>query len=172
MTAARVLLDEHVGRLFERMLRQRGYDVVGIITRFDLNREPFYLHLFDCFSDFEIGLRKLIRREAPDWEDTSGVRIHAQREEQLFADRLACGTLGDLIDIVESEGLERSIRTDLTGYDTTLGDLRKLRGAVAHYNPIVHTMGGSPTADTVERGAAQLAREYRFLDACVEGLAE
>ena len=27
MTGVRILLDEHVGRIFERVLRERGYDV-------------------------------------------------------------------------------------------------------------------------------------------------
>jgi hypothetical protein len=28
VTGVRILLDEHVGRIFERLLRERGYDVV------------------------------------------------------------------------------------------------------------------------------------------------
>ena len=28
MTGAQILLDEHVGRIFERLLRERGYDVI------------------------------------------------------------------------------------------------------------------------------------------------
>lgn len=34
MTSVRILLDEHVGRLFERMLRQRGYRVEQAKDRF------------------------------------------------------------------------------------------------------------------------------------------
>lgn len=34
MTAARILLDEHVGRVFERLLRERGHDVEQAKDRF------------------------------------------------------------------------------------------------------------------------------------------
>ena len=34
MTSIRVLLDEHVGRVFERLLRERGYDVEQAKDRF------------------------------------------------------------------------------------------------------------------------------------------
>ena len=34
MTGVRVLLDEHVGRVFERLLRERGYDVMQAKDRF------------------------------------------------------------------------------------------------------------------------------------------
>lgn len=163
-----------IDRLAERRFQFVGHpgDVEGIITRFDLNREPVYLHLFDCFSDFEIGLRQLIRREAPEWDRETDVHISSRPAERLYADRLACGKLGSLIDIVVSLDLQRGIRADLAGYETTLEDLKILRDAVAHYNPIIHTMGSDRTADSVKRGARQLRREYRFLNECTDGLAE
>lgn len=34
MTDTRILLDEHVGRVFERLLRERGYDVEQAKDRF------------------------------------------------------------------------------------------------------------------------------------------
>lgn len=34
MIAVRMLLDEHVGRVFERLLRERGYDVEQAKDRF------------------------------------------------------------------------------------------------------------------------------------------
>ena len=34
MTGAKILLDEHVGRVFERLLRERGYDVEQAKDRF------------------------------------------------------------------------------------------------------------------------------------------
>ena len=34
MTGVRILLDEHVGRVFERLLRERGYDVEQAKDRF------------------------------------------------------------------------------------------------------------------------------------------
>lgn len=168
----------HLSTVIDRLAEHRfqfvgdSGDVEGIITRFDLNREPVYLHLFDCFSDFEIGLRKLIRREAPEWDSKTDVHISSRPAERLYADRLACGKLGSLIDIVVSLDLERKIRADLAGYTTDLEDLKTLRDAVAHYNPIIHTMGSDRTADSVKRGARQLRREYQFLNECTDGLAD
>lgn len=165
-------LSHVIGRLAQKRFQFVGEpgDVDGIITRFDLNREPVYLHLFDCFSDFEIGLRKLIRQEAPNWQERTDVHISSRPEERLYTDRLACGKLGRLIDIVKSLNLDRDIRADIAGYETTLDDLKLLRDSVAHYNPIIHTMGEGPTADSVKRGARQLRREYQFLNECIEGL--
>ncbi|PSP60358.1 hypothetical protein BRC87_00720 [Halobacteriales archaeon QS_4_66_20] len=34
MTGAQILLDEHVGRIFERLLRERGYDVIQAKDQF------------------------------------------------------------------------------------------------------------------------------------------
>lgn len=142
----------------------------GIITRFDLNKLPTYLYLFDCFSEFEIGLRRLIRSELPDWDSKTSISIRSRKTGDLLPDDLAGAELGELLEIVDEGGLGRFIHPDLDSYETSLVDLKYLRNAVAHYNPIVHTMSGHSTGDSIERGAYQLYRENRFLQLCIAGL--
>lgn len=144
-------------------------NVEGVVTRFDLNRLPVFLHLFDRFSEFEIGLRNLIREELPDWEEQTSVYVHSQRDDELYHDKLAMASLSNLIDIVDEGDLDTEIRRDIRGYDVTLEDLESLRNKVAHYNPIIHTMGGS-SEHSDERDAPQLRSEYRLLSDSIAGL--
>ncbi len=143
--------------------------VQGIVTRFDLNRLPVYLHLYDRFSEFEIGLRNLIRSELPNWDEETSVYVRSHRNTDLFHDKLATASLSDLVDIVTEAGLDTQIRRDIRGYEITLDDLVTLRNMVAHYNPIVHTMGGS-SEHSDKRDAAQLWAEYRLLIDSIAGL--
>lgn len=136
----------------------------GIITRFDLNEMTVYTHLYDCFSQFEIGLRELIRSEAPDWEERSNVRVPYRGQQNIVSDRLTCAELSSLIEILRQVGLESKIpRADKTDLDS----LVHLRNAVAHYNPIVHTMAERETHGEPERSALQLATEYDYLNTCI-----
>lgn len=144
-------------------------EVQGIVTRFDLNRLPVFLHLFDRFSELEIGLRNLIRTELPNWEDETSVYVHSQSNDDLYTDKLASASLSNLVEIVDEAGLDTEIRRDIRGYDVTLDDLVTLRNMVAHYNPIVHTMGGS-SEHSDERDASQLWAEYKLLIDAIDGL--
>ncbi|WP_227134786.1 CBS domain-containing protein [Halorubellus salinus] len=176
--SSEVLIDPDTGirEVIQRLTETRFIfvgsesDIRGIITRFDLNRLPVYLYLFDCFSEFEIGLRRLIRTTVPDWDTIQTVSIATRPEESVFSDRIACGKLGDLIDIVTEAGVEKEIRSDINGADITLNDIKNLRNHVAHYNPIIHTMSDSSTAEDVARGARQLDKELAFLHDCNAGL--
>jgi len=145
-------------------------DVRGIVTRFDLNRLPMFLHLFDCFSELEIGLRSLIRKELSDWEEQSDVHVRRRGSLELHRDRLSMAKLSTLVKIVRECDIEQLVRRDIAGYRVTLDNVVNLRNAVAHYNPIVHTMGGGSTLDTEVRNAAQLQKEYQFLNDCIAGL--
>lgn len=142
----------------------------GIVTRFDLNRLPMFLHLFDCFSELEIGLRNLIREEFPDWEERTDIYIGTRGSQELHRDRLSTAKLSTLVNIVTECDGEHLIRRDIAGYSVSLDDIVNLRNAVAHYNPIVHTMGGGSTLDSEVRNAAQLQKEYQFLNDCIAGL--
>lgn len=68
--------------------------IEGIVTRFDLNRLPVYLYLFGRFSEFEIGLRRLIRREAPAWDSGIDGYVPHRGDDALVPDRLASAQLG------------------------------------------------------------------------------
>jgi hypothetical protein len=139
----------------------------GIITRFDLNKLPVYTHLYDCFSQFEIGLRELIRSQTPDWEERSDVRVPYRGQRNIVSDRLTCAEMSSLVEILRQVGLESELpRTN----EVDLDSLVYLRNAIAHYNPIVHTMGERPTHDDPERGALQLAAEYDYLNSCISVL--
>lgn len=144
--------------------------VEGVVTRFDLNRLPVYLHLFDCLSELEIGLRNLIRENIPDWENQTDVYVRTRGSNEIHRDKLSTAQLSSLVEIVKETGNEFLIRRDITGYSVSLDDIVTLRNAVAHYNPIVHTMGGGSTLDSEIRSAVQLQKEYDFLNDCAEGL--
>jgi hypothetical protein len=172
-----ILLDSDAGmeNLIQSLARNRfqfvgsSEEVQGIVTRFDLNRLPVYLHLFDCFSEFEIGLRNLIRDELPDWEDKTSVYVSSQGDDNIYHDKLAMAGLKNLVDIVVESEIETQIRRDILGYTVDLADLVDLRNMVAHYNPIIHTMGGSSEHDD-QRDASELWQEYRLLRDSIEGL--
>ncbi len=141
--------------------------VEGVITRFDLNRLPVYTHLYDCFSQFEIGMRDVLRTQRPDWNERTDIRVPYRGQKNVVSDRLTCAELSTLVDIVRDVGL---ISTLPPASKVGVDDLVKLRNAVAHYNPIVHTMTERPTHDKPERGAPQLATEYEYLHTCIEAL--
>ncbi len=141
--------------------------VQGIITRFDLNRLPVYTHLYDCFSQFEIGLRNLLRAQRPDWNERTDIRVPYRGQENVVSDRLTCAELSTLVDIVREVGLTAKLPTPTK---VGLDELVYLRNAIAHYNPIVHTMTERPTHDEPERGAPQLATEYDYLQTCIDTL--
>ncbi len=145
-------------------------DIEGIVTRFDLNSLPVYLHLFDLFSEFEIGLRSLIREHLPNWEDDQNVSIRYRGDRSLYPDKLACGRLDQLVQLVESNDLQTEIKRDIRGYEIELSDLVHLRNSVAHYNPIIHTMSDGSTLTDPVRGANQLFSEYQFLRDCIDSL--
>lgn len=160
---------ESLGRHRFQFVESSG-EITGIITRFDLNQLPLYLHLYDCFSEFEIGLRNLIRRRLPDWREVTDEYVSSQSEEELFADKLASAKLSNLVQIVREGGLREDIQPDISAYDPDLQNLTRLRNSIAHYNPIVHTMGDTDTFDEDRRSAIQLGAEYRFLHHCIDGL--
>lgn len=144
-------------------------DVRGIVTRFDLNRLPVYLHLYDCFSGFEIGLRQLIRREEPEWESRTDVPVYSSKSRDLITDKLTTAQLSELIDIARDLELVSALKPVLNT-PVELNHLRKLRNDIAHYNPIVHTMSDGDTMDDDERGARQFAMEYETLQRCINFL--
>lgn len=167
--------DDHVSKVIETLEMERFSfvgqpdDVRGIVTRFDLNGLPVYLHLYDCFSEFEVGLRQLIRREEPEWESQTDVPVYSGKSRELVTDKLTTAQLSELIDItddLQSVSALEPIRTTSIGLD----HLRRLRNDVAHYNSIVHTMSDGDTLDDDERGAPQFAREYRTLQRCIDSL--
>jgi hypothetical protein len=141
--------------------------VEGIITRFDLNRLPVYTHLYDSFSQFEIGLRDLLRTHNPDWNEQTDIRVPYRGQQNVVSDRLTCAELSTLVEIVHDVGLNTKLPS---ASKVGLDELVYLRNAVAHYNPIVHTMTERPTHDDPERGAPQLATEYSYLHTCIDTL--
>ncbi len=129
-----------------------------------------FIHLFDYFSELEIGLRNLIREELPDWEKRTDIYIGTRSSRELHRDRLSMVKLSTLVNLVTEYDGEYLIRRDIAGYSVSLDDIVNLWNAVAYYNPIIHTMGGGSTLDSEVRNAVQLQKEYQFLNDCVAGL--
>jgi hypothetical protein len=165
-----------IGQSIEKLSEHRfafvgtSENIRGIVTRFDLNRMPVYMYLYDMFAQFEIKLRQCIRDRVTNWQRYC--RRGFGRREELVADELAQESLGTLTDIVEQEGLDTTIVSNLDEFDARFDDLRRLRNAVAHYNPLVHTMTDEPTWDDPRRGAAQFGQEHALLQAAISRLPE
>lgn len=142
----------------------------GIVTRYDLNRIPVYHWLYDEFSRFEIGLRNILRQASVDESDHSG-KIPGHGVGDLVPDRFANGQLSHLVSILQAEGLtQRVLPTEGVDTEASLEDLVVLRNAVAHYNPIIHTMTDRRTTGDPVRGAIQLEDEVTLLEAIIENL--
>jgi len=57
------------------------------VTRFDPNGLPVYGHLYDCFSQFEIGLRGLVRSRVPGWEARTDEFVPYRGQRTVVHDR-------------------------------------------------------------------------------------
>lgn len=103
MTGARLLLDEHVGRLFERMLRERGYEVEQAKDRFgEHTSDPELLSW--CRAQSVV----LLTNDAKDFEPL--YREHDHAGIFLYYDQ----TLPD----IDPEGLAATIDTVFDQYET------------------------------------------------------
>ncbi|WP_424004709.1 DUF5615 family PIN-like protein [Haloarcula salina] len=103
MTGARILLDEHVGRVFERLLRERGHDVEQAKDRFgEFTTDAELLEWCDSHETV------LLTNNAKDFEaldqeyDHAGVLLYYQQ------------TLPD----TDPEGLARAVDEVFTQYGT------------------------------------------------------
>lgn len=72
MTGVRLLLDEHVGRVLEQLLRERGHDVTQAKDEFGENTEDATL-LEWCATNEVV----LVTNNAKDFEPLAGERAHA-----------------------------------------------------------------------------------------------
>lgn len=132
----------------------------GIITRFDLNKMPVYQYLYILLARFEIRLRELIREHVKDWESETDVTIRSLHVGELAPDKLAGGTLGNLLDILSETNSTHLVHPNLDSYDADLDDLKDLRDAIAHYNPIVHYMNNDVDSTWT---AGELRDQHRLL---------
>jgi len=144
--------------------------VAGIVTRFDLNSVPVYQYLYDQFAQLELGLRRHIRQQIDDWQSYSDSYTRYPTQDDLVVDELSQQQLGTLIEIAECAGLYTDFGIEGESQTTELDDLRVLRNAVAHYNPLVHTMTDEPTATERRRGANQFSTEHALLQTVLENL--
>lgn len=154
-------------------------DVRGIVTRFDLNSIEVYFHLYAKFARFEIGLRNAIRDRNVDWEEalldggTDRDRIKKINEEYrakgaLAQDVLDMLYLSELIKIVENSEIAIKVGIEELESGVTLSDINSMRGAVAHYQPIIHTLD---TIDLSRRRTADgFGDIYDGLNECIEKL--
>ncbi len=145
--------EETVDRLRKRRFCLVGSedDVRGIVTRFDLNSMEVYFHLYAKFARFEIGLRNLIRDYEINWEDAlinGGVpnreirnrtEMYSKKSE-VARDILDTLLLSDLIKIVEHSKVQDEVGLDTPKYGVHLDSINELRAAVAHYQPLIHTL--------------------------------
>lgn len=143
--------------------------IQGIVTRFDLNRLPVFMYLYDRFSEVEIGFRRLLRQEAPDWEEQTVQNIPSTTPSEIRVGPLSDAKFSHLRRIIEELGLDTYIIRDISGYAASLEDIVQLRNDVAHYRPIIHTMRDDSGVDDARSGT-RLAAEYRLIEDCIRGL--
>ncbi|QOS13603.1 putative S-adenosylmethionine-dependent methyltransferase (plasmid) [Haloferax gibbonsii] len=151
-------------------------DVRGIVTRFDLNSMEVYFHLYAKFARFEIGLRNAIRDHRVDWEealmdggtDWEEVKYRKGKyseKTEVSRDVLDTLLLSDLIKIVENSELRESLdfeKSELGVHPSAINDLRV---AVAHYQPLIHTM--DTISWTKRRTTGDFGDVYDALNDCL-----
>ena len=103
MTGVQVLLDEHVGRVFERVLRERGYDVKQAKDRFGEHTTDAELVSW-CSESGTV----LVTNNAKDFEPLHGEYDHAGI--LLYYDQELPDT--------DPEGLARTVETVFAQYGT------------------------------------------------------
>jgi len=164
---------EDIGSIIDRLGRDgerfcfvgKPTDPEGIITRFDLNKIPVYKQLYVLLARFEIQLRDIIRTHVPDWETETEVYVPTTFVNALAPDKLSGATLGDLLKILSTTNEMERIPVDFGAHEATLTDLKDLRNAIAHYNPLVHTMSNDSDSDWT---AGTLRDRYNLLQDIVE----
>jgi len=115
VSGIRILLDEHVGRIFERLLRERGFDAVQAKDRFGertndaelLERcaDESVVFLTNNGKDFETlhpdydhaGILLYYEQELPD-ADPEGL---ARTVDEVFSQYGRAGIEGELVDLGE-----------------------------------------------------------------------
>lgn len=173
--------DETVNRLRERRFCLVGTenDVRGIVTRFDLNNMEVYFHLYAKFARFEIGLRNAIRDYDIDWEDTlidAGIdwkdvksrNARYSEKSEVAQDVLDTLLLSDLIKIVENSPVSDAIEFQESNLGVRPSSINDLRGSVAHYQPLIHTM--DTVSWTKQRTTGDFGDVYDALNNCLETL--
>lgn len=103
MTRAKILLDEHVGRVFERLLRERGHDVVQAKDQFGEHTNDAELVEWCCDSG-----TVLVTNNAKDFEPLHHEYDHAGM--LLYYDQKLPDT--------DPEGLARTVDEVFTQYGT------------------------------------------------------
>lgn len=164
---------EEVGTVIERLGRDgerfcfvgQPNDPEGIVTRFDLNKIPVYQYLYVLLARFEIRLREIIREHVPDWETETDVHIRTIHVGDLAPDKLAGGTIGNLLDILSEADEMQQLPVDLESYGAIISNVKCLRDAVAHYNPLVHSMSNDTESDWT---AGDLRARHNLLQDIVE----
>lgn len=180
-----------VGASFEKLvdrLRNRRFclvgsedDVRGIVTRFDLNSIEVYFHLYAKFARFEIGLRNAIRDYGIDWEEAlidGGVKWKDVKDrKQKYSDKsevskdvLDTLLLSDLIKIVENSELRDALGFEESELGVRPSAINDLRAAVAHYQPLIHTM--DTMSWTKRRTTGDFAEIYEALNESLGRFAE
>lgn len=170
--------EETVDRLRNRRFCLVGSedDVRGIVTRFDLNSMEVYFHLYAKFARFEIGLRNAIRDHGIDWEEAlieGGVKwkdVKDRKEKysdksEVSEDVLDTLLLSDLIKIVENSELRDALGFEESELGVRPSAVNDLRAAVAHYQPLIHTM--DTMSWTKRRTTGDFAEIYDALNECL-----
>lgn len=132
----------------------------GIVTRFDLNKMPVYQYLYVLLARFEIRCREVVREHAPDWEEEVEVHISATNAGELSPDKLSGATMRDLLNILDETGSTDRIHPNLAEHTAGVEDLRELRNAIAHYNPLVYYMSNDVESEWT---ANDLRMKHRLL---------
>ena len=145
-------------------------DVVGVLTRSDLNRPAAHALLYTRVGELEMRLRDLVD-EVADWESVlaglaaqgSGGRNASETEYDAILEEYEEYEAADLqlrpIDYTTFWHLQTVVENDPSVVEhlpyeepetaaETLGRVRELRNQVAHYGNVVHNMG----ADLVGSG--------------------
>jgi CBS domain-containing protein len=134
-------------------------DVVGVVTRSDLNKPAAHAFLYTRVGELEMRLRDLVDAEA-DWEGplaTEPARDHdgceteydavleayeAYEDADIQLRQIDYTTFYQLQNCLRAcpEAVERLPFADTESADAAIDDVRTLRNQVAHYGNVVHVV--------------------------------
>ncbi len=145
----------------------------GIVTKFDLGKQPARLLMFGVVSMLEMTMLALTRRYAgATWQTCltaprveSATKLHAERRRRgEEIDLMDCLQLGDKVTIfLKTETLKPLLGESRSGIETLFAALQQLRDNLAHAQ--------SPAADGDWVGVIRTTQKgHRVLNGCVAAL--
>lgn len=182
---------ELLAELEERPVYFVGWhgEVVGVVTRSDLNKPAAHAFLYTRVGELEMRLRDLVDAEG-DWEGTlatepardhDGCETEYDAVLQSYEKHAEADIQLRPIDYTTFYQLQKSLRAspeavdhlpfeDADAADDVVDDIRNLRNQVAHYGNVVHNVDAEYLHSG--RNVHELSELYETMEATLDALRE